>query len=159
MEVYRLAKAEHGDTVVKMMSGEGARLHGGRWNAPGTRMVYAGSARSLCALEVVVAAYGVPLEAYYLAVIHLPDVLIERTSVLALPAGWDVIDIEAPASEDWGENWAAEERSVAAQVPSVLVPEEFNVLINPLHADFARIQVVTLDPYPLADRVNAKRDT
>ncbi len=159
MEVYRLAKERHGSTVAQMMSGEGARQNGGRWNFPMTPLVYAGSTRSLSALEIVVnAASDKPLEAYWLAAIHIPDLLIQRVTSSELPEGWDVFDIETPASSEWGTLWAEEGQTAAVQVPSSIVPEEYNILINPLHPDFPQIQVLDLQPYPLDQRVNAKTE-
>ena len=124
------------------LSGAGAKTTGGRWNALGTPLVYASQTRALACLETVVHlnAGGLPLNRY-LVDVTIPDDLWDdasTTSPASLPVGWDA---EPPgrASIGFGANWIRSGATALLIVPSVIVPEEFNVLINPQHSDSARI--------------------
>lgn len=124
------------------ISGTGAKNSGGRWNDRGVAMVYAASSRALACLETVVHlnASGLPLNRY-LVEIAIPDDIwdsAEITTPSTLAVGWDA----APAglvSIEFGTAWASSRRSCLMLVPSIIVPEEMNVLINPAHADAASI--------------------
>lgn len=125
------------------LTGEGAKRSGGRWNAPGTPLVYTSSSRALACLETVVHIGGsaphLPLNRY-LVQIDVPVALWKKAVALdgAELVGWDAL----PASKtsiDWGNAWARSKAQLLALVPSVIVPEEVNVLINPLHSDIHRL--------------------
>jgi RES domain-containing protein len=126
------------------LSGKGAELSGGRWNRPGTPLVYASISRALACLETVVhlGAGSLPLNRY-LVTIELPQALWDAAIVLdpAALVGWDA-EPAGQASLAWGEAWARGNRSLLARVPSVIVPEEHNVLINPRHPDTSQLQAI-----------------
>lgn len=126
------------------LSGRGAERSGGRWNRPGTALVYASTSRALACLETVVhlGADSLPLNRY-LVEISLPTDLWGQAVALDAAAlvGWDAVPV-GKASLDWGAAWVAGGRSLLARVPSVIVPEEMNVLINPAHPDAARLRAV-----------------
>jgi RES domain-containing protein len=138
--VYRLSRALSGEAA---FDGEGARRVGGRWNLPGTRVVYASTTLSLATLEVMVHlqsyralglywAYGYDLE---------EDEIAELTD---LPPDWAVYP--APVEpQRRGTAWARAGQSLALKVPSAVVPPEYNFLINPLHPAFKPAQVVRLN--------------
>lgn len=118
------------------LSGKGAEITGGRWNAKGMPAVYTASTRSLACLETVVHfnAGGLPMNRY-LVEITVPDdiwaaAVVESASTLAI--GWDA-EPPGKVSLDHGTNWLKAKRSALMVIPSVIVPEELNVLINPLH--------------------------
>lgn len=119
------------------LSGTGAKLSGGRWNAKDTAMVYAASNISLSCLETLVHlnAGGLPLNRY-LVRIDIPDAVWKRAETFntAQHIGWDA-EPAGMVSIQYGTRWVAEMRSALLLVPSVIVPEEMNVLINPLHPD------------------------
>ena len=117
--------------------GRGAELTGGRWNRVGTPLLYTSSSRALACLETVVhLAGGVPLPLNrYLVEVSIPDAVWNaRTVFTSAGIGWDA-EPAGKVSLDWGSQWAASASSLVAEVPSVVVPEESNVLINPLHPD------------------------
>ncbi len=128
------------------LSGRGAEASGGRWNRVGTPLVYASTSRALACLETVVhlARHPLPLNRY-LVRISVP--LSAWTAAVQLDAaavvGWDALPA-GKASLDWGTRWAASAASLLARVPSVVVPEEFNVLINPAHPDAGTLAAVKL---------------
>lgn len=119
MNAWRLCRRPFAD-----LSGEGARLHGGRWNSPGRAVVYAASTAALALLEVRV-HLDLPFELlpadYVLMEIDLGGLEVE--TVTTLPAD--------PAA--FGDAWLAERRTPVLQVPSLIVPESANLLLNPAH--------------------------
>lgn len=120
------------------LSGAGAKNTGGRWNAVGDALVYASETQALACLETVVHlnAGGLPLNRYLVAV-TIPDVVWGATRTEtpgSLPVGWDA-DPSGRASIQFGSAWIRSGASAVLRVPSVIVPDEFNVLINPLHQD------------------------
>lgn len=135
------------------MTGAGARLTSGRWNEAGVPVVYASTNRALACLETIVHlnAGGLPLNRY-LVEIAIPDaVWAAREEVDAGSlVGWDA----RPASRTsigFGTEWTRSGRSPILVVPSVVVPEEANVLVNPLHPSSAslvarKLRLWTYDP-------------
>jgi RES domain-containing protein len=124
------------------LSGKGAELSGGRWNRPGTPLVYASTSRALACLETVVHLARTPLPLNrYLVEITVPEDEWARAVQLdpAALVGWDAMPA-GKASLDWGSAWVLSAHSLLARVPSAIVPEEFNVLINPRHPAAAQLQ-------------------
>lgn len=127
------------------MCGIGAKTTGGRWNRQGTALVYTASTRALACLETVVhlGSGGLPLNRY-LVRIEIPDDMWAARKTLTdktAPVGWDAIP-PGKDSLDVGDSWVKAGSSCILEVPSIIVPEELNVLINPAHADARRIVAV-----------------
>lgn len=149
MRVWRIARQVH-----SVLDGEGARRAGGRWNAPGTPVVYASSSLSLAALELLVHTDPdlVPddLNAFE---IEIPDDLtVGVVDVRSLPTDWRGIP-NHPACRTTGDNWVARRRYAVLGVPSAVVPEELNCLINPAHRNAVRIGVVRSRAFALDERL------
>ncbi|MGK9237239.1 RES family NAD+ phosphorylase [Inquilinus limosus] len=124
------------------LSGAGAKATGGRWNSTGVPVVYTSQTRALACLETVVHlnAGGLPLNRYLVEVI-IPDEIWDNARAetsASLPVGWDA-EPAGRASIAFGSAWIRSGTSALLVVPSVIVPEEFNVLINPQHPDSMRI--------------------
>ncbi|WP_225770140.1 RES family NAD+ phosphorylase [Inquilinus sp. Marseille-Q2685] len=124
------------------LTGAGAKATGGRWNSPGVPVVYTSQTRALACLETVVhlGAGGLPLNRY-LVRIDIPDTVwaaARQETAASLPVGWDA-EPAGRASITFGTAWVRSGSSALLIVPSVIVPEECNVLVNPLHPDSARI--------------------
>lgn len=124
------------------MTGTGAKKTGGRWNDVGVALVYSSETRALACLETVVHlnAGGLPFNRY-LVEIDVPDdvwVAADIAELSMLPVG---LDAEPAGLESirFGSTWVAGVSSALLLVPSVIVPEERNALINPAHPDAARI--------------------
>ena len=120
------------------LSGKGAEITGGRWNRKGTPLVYASPSRALACLETVVhlgSGDALPLNRYLVS-IAIPDDAWTGRRVFdpASGVGWDA-EPAGRVSLDWGTMWAQGGATLVAEVPSVIVPEEFNILINPRHSD------------------------
>jgi RES domain-containing protein len=127
------------------LSGKGAEITGGRWNEKAAAVVYAADSRSLACLETIVhlAAGGLPFNRY-LVEISIPDPVwaAARTETPAsLPVGWDA-EPASRTSISFGTAWLRSGRSAVLIIPSVLVPEECCVLVNPSHPDSANISAV-----------------
>lgn len=118
------------------LSGEGARRSGGRWNRRGTAMVYSSSSIALACLETIVhlAASDLPLNRYLVS-LTVPDDIWREAVILQSGdhVGWEA-----------GTHWAMNKTSVLLLVPSVIVPEELNILINPAHPETERIQATKM---------------
>lgn len=125
------------DYTADDVTGAGAKITGGRWNRKGNAVLYTSTSIALACLETVVhmKSGGLPLNRY-LVRIDVPEDAWNARSVLTpadLPVGWDALP-EGKVSLDAGDAWIAAATSPLLLVPSVIVPEEPNVLVNPAHA-------------------------
>jgi len=138
MKAWRLSRF---DSRQRTFDGEGARLFAGRWNPAGVPVVYASEHLSLAVLEVLVHARVDQVRiAFHAFEITIPDAHVEIVPDEQLPRGWD--DAAIPrATRELGSTWASERRSVALSVPSVIVRQERNVVLNPLHPDAAKLEI------------------
>jgi RES domain-containing protein len=119
--------------------GEGANLHGGRWNHKGTPMLYCAGTTSLCALEVLAHSAALP-KGMVLITAEVPDELtIEVLKDADLPPDWNA-SMQPTSTKEFGSWWAAKRRTPILSVPSTIVRHERNFLINPLHIDFSKIK-------------------
>lgn len=146
---WRITKRSHAKAA---FSGEGARIAGGRWNLPGRAMVYASSTLALAALETFVhlGEEGVSLS-FVCFRIEIPDsVSIERCR--RAPRGWRS-EPPGEASMRYGTAWLTEARSAVLDVPSAIVPEERNLLLNPHHPDFAELLIGRPKPFAFDPRM------
>lgn len=136
MLVFRIAGEKH----VRDLSGLGARRFGGRWNLPGTAVVYASESRSLAMLEflVHVSFPNLPQD-IRIAALKIPEeVDPEILPTDLLPKNWR----NYPAPEKLaklGTDWARSNRSLVLRVPSAVIDQEYNLLINPAHPDMGRV--------------------
>jgi RES domain-containing protein len=137
LTAFRIVKARHARDA---FSGEGARLAGGRWNYPGDSAIYCSSTLALAALETFVHIQedGRSLPFVFFEA-HIPD-SVRFDRVARPPRGWRE-EPPGPASMRVGSRWLREGRSVALLAPSVLVPRELNILLNPAHADFPKVEI------------------
>jgi RES domain-containing protein len=148
---WRLVKWKHRRSA---FDGEGARLAGGRWNLPGSTVVYASGTLALAALEIFVHLGRAAMELRFTAIrITLPaDISIEQVARQALPPRWRS---EPPLLEtmEMGTKWARQLRSAVLQVPSVIIPQEHNFILNPSHKDFRRLDIGPPEPFTFDPRL------
>ncbi|MEO8449761.1 MAG: RES family NAD+ phosphorylase [Gemmatimonadota bacterium] len=144
MRVWRLVKTRHAATA---FDGAGARRFGGRWNNPGVRVAYAAGSVSLAVLEVLVHLDAAALlPAYSLCPVEFEEALIERLDPTGLPRAWR--DYPAPSElSALGDAWVASGRAAVLQVPSAIVPDESNYLLNPVHPDFGKVRIRPPEPF------------
>lgn len=145
---YRLVQARWAQDA---MSGEGARIAGGRWNPPGWPAVYLAGSRSLAALEVVVHAPREVLSLeWQIFEVDVPDGMIETAR--RLPKDWQVLP-SSPTARRFGEAWLRESRSLALRVPSAIVPQESILLLNPRHPEVSRLRVSEPESFRFDPRI------
>ncbi len=141
MRVWRISRETRASDP---LGGRGGLLVSGRWHTRGRRVVYTSSSLALAALEflVHVAADRLPTDLVRLEVDVPDDLAIERVEREALPPGWR----RYPAPEELrrlGDEWLDRGKTAVLAVPSAVVPEERNYLLNPAHADASRFAVVS----------------
>lgn len=148
MLLYRIARCQYAADL----SGTGARLYGGRWNSVGKPVVYTASSRSLAVLEVLVHLPPTLLPSdYCMAVIEVPDD-IENIEVSQLPAGWN--EFPEPAQlKLLGDGFLNTNRHLLLRVPSVIIPQEHNYLLNPAHSLMQQVKVVTNNSFSFDERL------
>lgn len=146
MKLWRIA-AETRKYSAQDISGTGAAVHPGRWNDFGQAVVYCASTISLAVLET--AAYiddsGFPLNCYVIE-LDVPALVWADREEFApndLPQAWAAIPA-GNASVHFGSAWLLSKRSPILIVPSVIVPEERTVVINPLHPQSGSITAKTV---------------
>ena len=146
MKVWRIATDTPSYTADDL-SGAGAKTTGGRWNSAGNAVLYSSTSIALAVLETVIhlSAGALPLNRY-LVRIDIPSKVWTRRQVLTASTasvGWDAIP-EGRISIQTGDVWLTSMKSAILVVPSVVVPEEANVLINPNHPDASAIKATKL---------------
>ncbi|UCF45720.1 MAG: RES family NAD+ phosphorylase, partial [Myxococcales bacterium] len=115
--------------------------------------VHTASTLSLAALEALVhfAIDTAPLD-YVALTIRVPDDAVERVAANTLPADWNA-PVAPAACQELGARWAAEARSLGLAVPSAVVPSEYNILLNPLHPDSAKVTLEKQEPFLFDSRL------
>lgn len=135
---WRLVKERHAENA---LDGEGARIYGGRWNSPGRRVVYTSGSLALAALETLVHLdSALPLPRFVAFALQIPREDIEQ---VRFSSNYGTHGPLPPLTETrrLGDRWIDEGRHLALLVPSAIVPQELNLLINPLHARFSQIVI------------------
>jgi RES domain-containing protein len=144
MQIWRICRERFADEA---FSGTGARRFGGRWNSAGVPMVYASSSLALAAMELFVhlEPNQQPSDLVYIAPQLPKGEPGKRLDAKHLPANWWADDLEP--LRKIGDAWIREMSSLAIEVPSAALSMEWNVLVNPLHPDVAKIKVEAPQPF------------
>ncbi len=138
MLAYRISDCRY----IKDLSGKGAALFGGRWNSKDVYMVYTSQSGALALLEAVVHIGKVPRAGHYcMATIEVPDNSIQSFPIQKLPAGWQN-NPPPDYIKTIGDNFIKSNKHLVLEVPSVLMTEEHNYLINPVHPDFKKVKII-----------------
>jgi len=149
VRVWRVCRRRH-----RAFDGEGARLSGGRWNLRGTPVVYTSATLSLAAFEYFVNVDPDDAPGDLVAMpADIPEALAVSSIVIArLPRNWRA----APAPRALGRmgtTWARERKTAVLAVPSAVIPQERNYLLNPLHPLFPRIRIGGGEPFAFDPRM------
>ena len=124
--------------------GIGARDSGGRWNRIGTGVIYAGCTIGIAALEKFVHLAGIVPRDLVLVRIELADTSsAEKPALAGLPKDWALVP-PGPGSMEFGTRWARGNRSLVLYVPSALIYEEQNAVLNPAHPGFGAVKMVVV---------------
>jgi RES domain-containing protein len=138
LTAWRISKTRY---AARAFDGEGARVYGGRWNSPGTRVAYASESVALATLEVLVGLQDTSLlTSYSLIKVEFAEELVETLHRRQLPPSWNQHP-PSPETQGIGDTWVAEGRSAVLKVPSAVVEAEHNYLLNPAHERFSRVVV------------------
>jgi RES domain-containing protein len=149
LSAWRITKQKHAKSA---FNGEGARLYGGRWNSPGTAMIYTAQSQALAVLEVLVHLDSPELlRRYSLFEIAIDPSCVEELDLSNLPRNWKANPVPARVRAI-GDDWVAARRSAVLRVPSALVPAESSFLLNPRHPDFGQLQIGKAVPFQFDPR-------
>lgn len=151
MFVYRITKKEHA-----ALDGMGGLYGPGRWHKKGNLVVYTSEHASLAAWEKIVhvsSFENLPRD-LFLIKIEIPD----RTAVQSVPSkvlvrGWDCYPFTIETIE-FGTSFLREKEYLALKVPSVIIPDEYNIILNPLHPDIRDCKVISKMPFLFDKRVS-----
>ena len=150
VRLWRVVKRRHTATA---FDGKAAQRFGGRWNSPGRRAVYASATKSLAVLEVLVHLdVGRRLPRFVAFTFDVDGTLIESLAAAQLPRQWRT-SRGLLATQQIGDEWLASGRSLALAVPSTIVPEELNYLLNPVHPAFGGLKFGPSIPFLLDPRL------
>lgn len=153
MIIYRLSIEQYKDDI----SGTGAKLYGGRWNATGIPVLYTTENISLAVLEIIVRTNInlIPLH-YYLLKIEVPDnVDITTINKNKLKKEWKA-DI---GYTKWiGTEFLKAKKSLVLKIPSAIVDEEHNFIINTEHNEFKKIKILSTKKFSFDKRLNIKNE-
>ncbi len=145
--VYRISKCIYIDD----MKGAGAAAYGGRWHSKGISILYTASTPSLALLESIVHLSRIPVMDYCMACFQIPEERILKIEISHLPESWN----SNPAVGDTaiiGDRFIKQNQYLGLEVPSVIIPEETNILLNPRHNDFSKVSLVYKRMIPIDQR-------
>ncbi len=154
MLVYRLCKRQYS----RDLSGAGAGLYGGRWNPAGVRLLYTSGSISLACLEYLAHNFHVlAAQDICLVKLRVDSSIVMELTTRDLPEGWNAKIYTPAAAQQIGVDFVNKSQAYVLNVPSAIVPDEHNYLLNPLHPLHARttIEGVT-DPFVLDSRLLGK---
>lgn len=137
MKVYRISKCDY----ITDLEGTGAARYPGRWNSKGTYVLYTAATPSLALLESVVHLSNIPIQGYCMICLQLPDEGIGSISLKELPVNWHKHP-PADTLKTVGDNFVRENKFLALRIPSAIMPEDNNYLINPAHPAFKSIRIL-----------------
>jgi RES domain-containing protein len=148
--LWRVVKRAHAATA---FDGRAAARFGGRWNSPGRRAVYASATKSLAVLEILVHLdVGRPLPRFVAFGFEVDARLVETLAPGRLPRSWRTVE-GMRLTQRLGDEWLAAGRMLALAVPSTIVPEESNYVLNPAHPAFAKLKIGSPTPFVLDPRL------
>ncbi len=150
MRIYRISKTQY----INDLSGEGARLYGGRWNRVGDAMLYFSQNLSLSLLEIIVHVEypELPMD-YSFVEVEIPNSCIKTIeSIDFVQPRWNT-EAAINQLQMLGANWLKRKDSLAMQVPSAILHQENNILINPLHSDFEKLKIIGIDKLDVDPRL------
>lgn len=149
MQLYHLGSSRY----ARQLTGEGARLFGGRWNKKGDACIYTSGTRSLCMLEYLanVSLEEMPAD-MIITVYSFPDNLCRIVPIADLPQDW--FNVPAPVSSKiFGSALLADKTCTCFAVPSAIVPAEKNYILNPAADGFEQLTIVGTEPFVIDHRI------
>lgn len=137
-----------------VLDGDGSRIYGGRWNSPGLPVIYTSTSISLSLLELLIHQVSFEeLRTNYLVRIEVPDSYFNNSREITVKKDWR----EDPGYTRFiGDSYLREKSSLLLRVPSAIIPDETNVLVNPLHRDMRKVQIRATEPFRFDSRLFKK---
>lgn len=157
MKVFRIEREKYLETTLQ---GIGAALtEGYRWNSLNTYLVYTAESRALATLEISVhfdLSQDLPSDRYFVEIDIPDDITILEIGIEDLPEDWDS---KPPNLETQyiGDDFVKEKNAAVLKVPSSIVQQEFNYLINPNHPDAEKISVISVTPFKFDSRMQQQK--
>jgi len=149
MIVYRLTKGKYKNQI----SGFGAELNGGRWNSKRKSFVYTSESRALCTAEVAVhIPLGILPINYFLQSIKILKSSIQQIKESKLKRKWKNFPHDN-STKIIGDQFIRECKSLTLKVPSAVIQDEFNFLINPNHQNFIKVELIKVEPFKFDKRL------
>jgi len=151
MLTYRISKC----TYIDDLRGTGAALYGGRWHNKGTYILYTAASPSLAMLESIVHISTLAIPDFCIICLEIPDDSILVKTESDLPSEWNAI----PAPDilkNLGDTFINQNKFLALQLPSVVMPKENNFLLNPAHPAFGMVKKIYQSPIPFDERLTKK---
>jgi RES domain-containing protein len=149
MEVFRICSEEFSDKLTT--SGKSAR-----WNKDNQFVLYTSQSRSLATLESIVHKSAITSALKYKTMvisIKENERLYTRISLKDMPSKWRSIESYS-LLQDIGSDWYVNNKSLILQIPSVVIPQEFNYIINTNHLDFkSSVSLIKTEDYFWDDRL------
>lgn len=148
MELFRITQ----DIYKEDLSGRGAYLWGGRWNSIEHYVIYSAQSRSLAMLETIVHLNThKPIPNYSVCVIYVPDnASVEVFNIENHYKNWH---FEPDFTQNIGDEWLESRQTLLFRVPSIIVKNEYNYLINPLHPEFSKVKIIEFEPFEFDSRL------
>jgi RES domain-containing protein len=150
MIVYRITKKEHA-----ALDGMGGIYGPGRWHRKGSLVIYASEHASLAAWEKIVhmtSFENLPTN-LLLVKIEIPELIeIQTVPPYVLVKGWDSFPF-CNETVNYGTSFLQKNEYLALRIPSAIIPEEFNILLNPLHTDISACKVISSIPFLFDKRI------
>ncbi len=144
MIVFRISKGKYKTDL----SGTGAELYGGRWNNKGTKLIYTASSRALAMSEVAVhVPFNKLPKDYFMISIEIPDS--EMSSITEKDLKGINWKSNPPSylTQEIGDTFVDEQKTLILQVPSAVVSGDYNVLINPLHKEVSKVKILNVEAF------------
>ena len=153
MKVFRVVPSPRAEDL----SGEGARRYGGRWNSKGVPLIYAATSASLAVLETLAhISLDVFPENLVMVTLEVPETSVQSLDKDQLNENWASYPASSEVNEI-GDAWVKEEKTLGLLVPSAILPQENNLLINPRHPQAGKVKIVDITPYRVDQRLLKKQ--
>ena len=156
MKVFRIEREKYLSTTLK---GIGAPLSEGfRWNSANTNLVYTAESRALATLEIAVhldLTSDLPTDRFYVELFIPDEIEILDLPLESLPEGWDS---KPPLLETQyiGDDFVLQNQALVLRVPSSIIPQEYNYLINPHHSEIKKITIISTEKLVFDHRLKTK---
>ena len=151
MNVYRISRCK----FISNLTGTGAATFGGRWNSKGIHILYTAATPSLALLESVVHISNIPVDDYCMATIEIPENKIKEIRFIDLPVNW-FLNPAPDQLKSIGDKFIKDNIFLALKLPSAIMMEDFNYLLNPDHPDFSIVKLIATRTIPIDERLRKK---